>query len=102
MMNDRERITAGQRRILRHMLGMEGEPRRVWGYRNHYGAGRDGQELARLRGMEKVGLVRQGNETDKRIFFHATEAGCRAVGMNTLERQRALDEDTRSMPTGRT
>lgn len=92
MMNARERITAGQKRILRHMLGMEGEPRRAWGCRNYYAAGRGGHDLARLRGMEKDGLIRQGSMTDHRIFFHATEAGCRAVGLNTLERRRALGD----------
>lgn len=90
MMDAQERITAGQRRILRHMLGMEGEPRRAWGCRNSYAAGRGDYSLARLRGMEQAGLIRQGSMTEHRIFFHATEAGCRAVGLNTQERERAL------------
>lgn len=89
-MNEQERITAGQRRILKHMLGMDGNPRRMWGYRNYYAAGRDGQVLAQLRGMETDGLIREGQTTDKMIYFHATEAGCRAMGMNTLEQRRAL------------
>jgi hypothetical protein len=41
--------------------------------------------------MEKIGLIRQGSMTEHRIFFHATEAGCRAVGLNTLEREKALE-----------
>jgi hypothetical protein len=41
--------------------------------------------------MEKAGLIRQGSMTEHRIFFHATEAGCRAVGLNTLEREKALE-----------
>ncbi len=84
-------ITAGQKRILKHMLGMDGEPRRVWGYRNYYAAGRDGIVLSRLRGMEKDGLIRQGAVTNSRIYFHATEAGCRAVGLNEEQRRRALE-----------
>lgn len=91
VMDARERIAETRKRILRRMLGMEEEPRRAWGCRNFYAVGRGGYEVARLRGMEQAGLIRQGTMTDHRIFFHATEAGCRAVGLNEEQRRRALE-----------
>lgn len=90
-MSKKRELTADEARILRHMLGMEGNPRRVWGYRNYYAAGRDGVVLARLRGMVKSGLVREGQTSERLIYFHVTEEGCRAMGLNTEQRRRALE-----------
>jgi hypothetical protein len=75
---------------LRHMLGIRcGTHKRDYGYRNYFNsteAGPDHESMLRLLGM---GLVRSG----LRCYWHATEAGCKAVGLDEKQTRRALNDD---------
>lgn len=70
---------------LRHMLGIQaGRDRRSWGFRNHYAAELPDVSMQRLLDAK---LVEQGRQIEgaSYVYFHATKAGCRAVGMTDAE-----------------
>ena len=72
---------------LRHMLGMASNIKpRDYGFRNYYNTSDGGPDNDSMRRLESMGLVRAGRPN----YFHATEAGCKAVGMNAKQIKRAL------------
>jgi hypothetical protein len=79
---------------LQHMLGAtpNGYSKSKWGFRNHYAASKGGEQEAAMRRLESVGLVEQGREGESLIFFHATVAGCKAVGLRPKQIERAMEE----------
>lgn len=75
---------------LRHMLGARStDKKRDWGFRNYFNCGPESSDYPSLERLLTVGLVRRGH----RDYYHATYAGCRAVGLNEKETQRALNDD---------
>lgn len=85
-------LTEQQEKKLRHMLGAEpGRYRKnEWGFRNHYAASPGGSDYAELKTLETEGLVTQGRVSETLVFFHATEMGCRAIGMVKKQIERAF------------
>lgn len=78
--------------ILRHTVGADRHvKKRDWGYRNRYAASSTSDVMKSLRWLESEGLMAQGEATSNLIFFHATEAGCRAAGLSKKQTARALE-----------
>ena len=78
---------------LRHMLGaIPGRyPKKKWGWRNYFCAGSAGNEsMQRLvaAGYAEQGHTMEGGST----YFHATVAGCKAVGMGPAGIKRAFEQ----------
>ena len=86
-------MTDEQEKKLRHMLGaVPGRYRKnQWGFRNYYCASKGGQDHTDLQQMAADGLVSQGHVGEKTIYFHATEAGCKAIGLTKAQIDRAFD-----------
>ena len=79
---------------LRHMLGAEpGRYKKAnWGFRNYYSTGGAGSTHERLLRMESLGLLVKRVASERTVFFHATEAGCLAVGLKKAQIRRALED----------
>ena len=45
-----------------------------------------------MRRLESEGLVEQGREGESLLFFHATVAGCQAVGLGPKQIERAMED----------
>lgn len=79
---------------LRHMLGARSDNRKHdWGYRNHYCASTNSDGHASMKRLESLGYVRQGRSDLINTFYHATEAGCRAIGFTQKQIGRALYDE---------
>lgn len=75
---------------LRHMLGARlTDKKRDWGFRNYFNCGPTSSDYPSLERLLATGLVRRGH----RDYYHATEAGCKVVGLNAKQTQRALHGD---------
>lgn len=75
---------------LRHMVGIrEGTPRRDHGYRNYFNSSESGPDYESMLRLESQGLVIRG----RRCYWHATKAGCLAVGLNEKQIKRALNDE---------
>jgi len=87
-------ISERQLAILRHMLGAPVKRRRgsLPGYRNNYCAGFGGDDDSQLRLMAEAGLVVAGGAINYGAdqYFHATAAGCEAIGLSKAATKRAL------------
>jgi len=103
MQNERDDVTTGQdvvisdvqRRILEHMLGCGSDiGQKNRGYRNHYFVNLAGQEISEFNEMFAKGLLTRGRmSNDKKFqYYHATRAGCKAIGMTPSEIIRALSD----------
>jgi len=79
---------------LRHMLGAipERYTAKQWGFRNYYASGKGGDALESMHRLVNAGFARQGHESESMIYFHATEEGCKAVGMNKAQIKRAFED----------
>lgn len=85
-------ITAEDLKKLRHMLGVGPyRPQRHWGLRNYFACG-GGENEKSMRRLEAAGFVRQGHPYNESFYFHATEEGCKAVGMNAAQIKRAMED----------
>jgi hypothetical protein len=75
--------------ILRHMVGATPHhPVARWGFRNEYLVNhRDRPSMARLMA---AGFVRVGSSLLHMHYFHATDAGCRLVGLSAKRTAVAL------------
>lgn len=83
-------IGAEDMRNLRHMLGVaRNVPKKQWGYRNYYAS--SVSDMPSMRRLEVAGLVRRGRPYEDAYYFHATEAGCLAVGLSAKQRQDAMN-----------
>ena len=77
---------------LKHMTGCDPKyKKRQWGFRNHYCASKSGKDQESMQRLLSVGYVVQGVEQERSIFFHATEAGCKAIGMKPAQIKNALN-----------
>jgi hypothetical protein len=88
------KLTGNQEEILRHMLGAEKGryPMRNWGFRNHYACSEfNDDKLEELCDMVDQGLLSKGGRGHELIYFHATELGCRAVGLTNKQIKNALE-----------
>ena len=84
-------LTPEQRDDLRHMVGAQSHiNKRDWGFRNHYCAYKGGDAVTSMRELERLGLVVRGHEGVESLFFHCTEAGCKAAGLNAKQTAKAL------------
>ncbi len=79
---------------LRHMLGaVPGRyPKNKWGWRNHYCAPNAGEDSDSMQRLVAAGLAVQGCAQSNSTFYHATEAGCKAVGMSKAAIRRMMDD----------
>lgn len=76
---------------LRHMLGARStDSKRDWGYRNYYCANVGDESMARL---AEQGLVIRGNASPEQAYWHATEAGCKAIGLTDRQIKKAFKRD---------
>lgn len=83
-------ISAEDMDNLRHMLGIaRNVPKKQWGYRNYYAS--SVSDMPSMTRLETAGLVRRGRPYEDAYYFHATEAGCLAVGLSAEQRQDALN-----------
>lgn len=83
-------ISAEDMSNLRHMLGVaRNVPKKQWGYRNYYAS--SVSDMPSMRRLEVAGLVRRGRPYEDAYYFHATEAGCLAVGLSAKQRQDAMN-----------
>ena len=77
---------------LKHMTGCDPRyKKRQWGFRNHYCASKSGKDQESMQRLLSAGYVVQGVEQERSIFFHATEAGCKAIGMKPAQIRNALN-----------
>ncbi len=75
---------------LRHMLGVRhGTRKRDYGYRNYFNSTEAGADFESMLRLESQGLVIRG----RRCYWHATEAGCRAIGLDARQIKRALNRE---------
>lgn len=76
---------------LRHMLGIGSHlKKRFWGYRNYFCACPGTQDYRELEEMERLGLVIRGRSQTESVYFHCTEAGCKAAGLPAATIRRTL------------
>lgn len=77
--------------ILRHMLGMRmDKAKRDWGYRNYFNSCEGHSDMPSLLRLEAAGLIKRS--TSDVNYWHATEAGCKAIGLNAAQIKRAFAE----------
>ena len=75
---------------LRHMLGIrQSTPRKDFGFRNYFNSTESGPDYESMLRLERQGLVIRG----RRCYWHATRAGCLAVGLNEKQIKRALNDE---------
>ena len=74
---------------LKHMTGCQSRyPKRLWGFRNHFAPG--GKDIESMERLEKAGFVNRGSRYYETNYFHATEAGCKAIGMKPAQIKNAM------------
>lgn len=96
-----EKTTAGSESVLsdlldvdyenlKHMTGCDSRyPKKQWGFRNHFAPG--GKDIESMERLEFVGHVIRGNKYYDTNYFHATESGCKAIGMKPMQIKNALN-----------
>lgn len=90
-MTDNIEVTAEDLDNVRHMTGaVSNVSKRNWGYRNHYCACKEGPDMASMERLKAAGYVVQGRDQGSSVFFHATEAGCKAIGLKPYQIKNAL------------
>jgi hypothetical protein len=87
-------LTADDYKNLSHMLGaVEGRwPKSKWGWRNYYCAGTGAQ--ASMQRLVDAGMVRRGGQSignDGSVYFHATQHGCKMMGLDHAGIKRAME-----------
>lgn len=85
-----EGLTLDDLKKLRHMLGMT-YARRDWGFRNYY-ATSGGEAMYALDRLVTLGHVTKGCVSREMHYYHATESGCIAAGLNAKQIKRALED----------
>jgi hypothetical protein len=90
--HERTHLSESDLRKLRHMLGADTDKRSQWGYRNYY-ATSGGPAMDALERMQTLGLVQIYSIRDEMKYYRATEAGCKAAGLNAKQIKRALNDD---------
>ncbi len=80
---------------LRHMLGAGDDiPKRKHGYRNRFAASTKSAAWYTMHDMAEAGLVTPGRTINdgNMQYFHATRAGCDAIGLNKAAIERAMED----------
>ena len=76
---------------IRHMTGAQARYKKIqWGFRNHFCAGKNGDDFESMQRLLCAGYVVEGIEQEHSIFFHATEKGCKAIGMKPAQIKNAM------------
>jgi hypothetical protein len=73
---------------LRHMLGAKGRVR-DYGYRNYYNTSDAGPDVESMKRLQELGFVEPGRPN----YWHATKAGCKAIGFNAKQIRNALHDE---------
>jgi len=69
---------------MKHMTGCDPRyPKKNWGFRNHFVPG--GKDIESMERLEKAGYVVRGRVCAETNYFHATETGCKAIGMTPAQ-----------------
>jgi hypothetical protein len=77
---------------LRHMLGVSSSCKpHDWGFRNYF-ATSGGEAMAALDRLVMLGYVAKGDSNGTMHYYHATESGCIAAGLNAKQIKRALED----------
>lgn len=85
------KITADDLDNLRHMLGVDERiHKRNWGYRNYYAAGGGGSTVSMER-LVAAGFAERGQQYHNSHVYHATLEGCKAIGLNAKQIERAME-----------
>lgn len=80
--------------IVRAAIGARtGTPKRQMGFRNHYFVWIDSPVISTLEDLVSVGYMIQGVSRSDGIYYHATEAGMKAIGLHKAAIKRALSCD---------
>lgn len=75
---------------LRHMVGaLSHIPKSQWGFRNHFAPSQ--ADLPSMERLEIAGLAQKGRPYEETHYYHATEAGCVAAGLNKRQTEKALN-----------
>lgn len=78
---------------LKHMLGAtKPRPKRNWGFRNYFCAGKSGSDFESMLRLEAAQLVTRGREDEHHIYFHCTKAGCEKAGLDEKQTARAFED----------
>lgn len=76
---------------LKHMLGIQSNIRKVmWGYRNRFCSAPGSDDYESMQRLESAGLVERGRNIGDMVTFHATQAGCEAVGLSKRQIANAM------------
>lgn len=80
--------------LLRHTLGATEKKRKNWGYRNYFCANNNetDPDYQGCRALERAGLMVAGNANKHSQYFHATEAGMKAIGFNEAQIEKAMED----------
>ena len=92
-MTDNIEITADDIDNVRHMTGaVSNVSKRNWGYRNYYCAAKGSDDMKSMERLMAAGYVVQGSEQEHSVYFHATEAGCKAISLKPHQIKNALGD----------
>jgi len=87
----RTEVAADDIKKLRHMLGAtEHRPKKNWGFRNYYAAGRD--SVPSLERLVSAGYCVRGAPYMDAHYYHATRAGCAAAGLSKAATALAFED----------
>jgi hypothetical protein len=94
-------LSAGEQLIedlenIRHMTGCTSNTKKKnWGFRNYYCSALEGDGYESMRRLEKLGYVKQGIGSflsETQMYFHATEEGCKAIGLDDKQIKRVMGD----------
>lgn len=76
---------------LRHMLGVGSHiAKNKWGYRNYFAA--TGDQCMEMERLVTAGLAERGWHSNDITYYHATIAGCDAIGLGKAAKRRAFEQ----------
>jgi hypothetical protein len=88
-----EGLTLDDLKMIRHMVGATSQYKtRDWGFRNYY-ATSGGRAMAALDRLVTLGYIVKGSSSPNMHYYHATENGCIAAGLNAQQIKRALEDN---------
>lgn len=78
--------------LLKHMLGAgQTIPKKRHGYRNYFCTTIASTNHDIMLAMKDAGLVSQGRAINGMRYFHATESGCKVIGLGKSAIKRAFE-----------
>jgi len=87
-----EGLTLDDLKMLRHTLGATPQYKpRDWGFRNYY-ATSGGPAMDALDRLVTLGYASKGESSERMHYYHATEAGMIAAGLNEKQMKRAMED----------